>query len=222
MADEPIDNEIELADDTPTDRPVKQFYRRPSRWTADLRFALKMAAGYGLRIPQLAAIAGVTAKAFEDRLARDKALRRALDEGRAMAELEVSKTLFEKATSGDINAIKWYEQTRTNRNTKTEEVHQHNLNIDFSAAIQKFEALNARRVQAIESAKPQLEASNAEVWVAGGDLAAQARIEEAESRPRSQIENEYDARYKPGKRVKVKQVDIVDQAPQKTEPDILS
>ena len=124
--------------------------------------ALKMAAGYGMRVPQLAAIAGVPVDVFEKRLSRDRLLRRALDEGRALAELEVSKTLFEKATSGDINAIKWYEQTRTGRSSK-EEVHQHNLNLDFSAAVAKFEALNAK----MRLSEP----TKAEIFLTGGELA---------------------------------------------------
>ena len=171
--------------------PIKKYYKRNSKWSPEMRLALKMAAGYGLRMPQLAAIAGVTLQVFEQRLQRDKALRRALDEGRAMAELEVSKTLFEKATQGDINAIKWYEQTRTGRSAK-EETQQHNLQIDFSAAIQKFEALNAKRVEAIEPSK-------AEVWIAGGETAARARVEEAEQRAPSNLLNEYDAMYAPRK-----------------------
>lgn len=127
-----------------------------------MRMALKMAAGYGLRIPQLAAIAGVPVDVFEKRLARDRLLRRALDEGRALAELEISKTLFEKAQSGDINAIKWYEQTRNGRSAK-EEVHQHNLNLDFSAAVARFETLTAK----MKLPEP----TQGEIFLAGGERA---------------------------------------------------
>ena len=143
-----------------------------AKFSPEMRMALKMAAGYGMRIPQLAAIAGVPVDVFERRLSRDRLLRRALDEGRALAELEVSETLFKKAAAGDINAIKWYEQTRTGRSAK-EEVHQHNLNLDFSAAVAKFETLTSKM--------KLTEPTKAEVFLAGGELANNILPEQTET-----------------------------------------
>ena len=127
--------------------PIYYGASRGGKFSPEMYIAIKMSAGYGLRIPQLAAIAGLTTETFEKRMARDKALRRAIDEGRALAELEVSRTLFDKAVAGDVNAIKWYEQTRNGRATKEETTT--NVNFDFTAAVAKFEML-ANKARVIE------------------------------------------------------------------------
>lgn len=161
----------------PVPEPVGPPIRagRPSKFTAEMRMALKMAAGYGLRVPQLAAIAGVPLEVFERRLARDKNLRRAIDEGKALAELEVSKTLFDKATAGDINAIKWYEQTRTGRSAK-EETHTHNLNFDFTAAVSKFEMLTAKARMLNQKPEP----TQGELWLKNEEAVRAEAVRQSE------------------------------------------
>jgi hypothetical protein len=123
-------------------KPTAYKHASRGKFSPEMYIAIKMSAGYGLRIPQLAAIAGLPTETFEKRMARDRALRRAIDEGRALAELEVSRTLFDKAVAGDVNAIKWYEQTRNGRATKEETTT--NVNFDFTAAVAKFEMLASK------------------------------------------------------------------------------
>jgi len=43
--------------------------------------------------------------------------------GKARAEIEISKSLFELAKSGNISAIVWYEKTRCGRSDRAEVKH---------------------------------------------------------------------------------------------------
>lgn len=71
-------------------------------------------AGYGLSIPQIAAVIGISLTEFEGRQ-RGTKVKKALEAGRAKAQAVVGKALFLRAKEGDVPAIRWWEMTRAKR-----------------------------------------------------------------------------------------------------------
>lgn len=84
--------------------------------TEKLRQIAYDASGYGLPHEQIAVLVGV-----DDTTLRIH-YRKELDEGKAQAHNKVSKTLFEKAVSGDTSAMIWWSkaQLRWSETTKQE------------------------------------------------------------------------------------------------------
>lgn len=82
---------------------------------------LERAAGLGLSEENAAALFDITGKCLADRLRESPEATQAWRYGKGSADLQVSNSLYKKAVSGDVSAIKWYETTRQNRSEKVEQ-----------------------------------------------------------------------------------------------------
>ncbi len=71
-------------------------------------------AGYGLSLPQIAAVMGVSEREFTTRR-NEPRINAALEAGKAKAQGVVGKALYLRAKDGDVNAIRWWEMTRAKR-----------------------------------------------------------------------------------------------------------
>jgi len=71
-------------------------------------------AGYGLSLPQIAAVMGISKQEFMTRR-NEPLVNRALEAGKAKAQGVVGKALYLRAKEGDVNAIRWWEMTRAKR-----------------------------------------------------------------------------------------------------------
>ena len=74
-------------------------------------------AGYGLTQAAIAAVLGMSERTFRDKKHEER-VSAALDKGRAVAEANVGKALYNKAIDGDIAAIRWWEITRAGRSER--------------------------------------------------------------------------------------------------------
>lgn len=88
-------------------RPRKDFTDR------DIR-QIEILAGYGLSLPQIAAVMGISETEFHYRKSETK-VSEALEAGKAKAQGVVGKALYLRAKDGDVNAIRWWEMTRAKR-----------------------------------------------------------------------------------------------------------
>lgn len=79
-------------------------------------------AGLGLTQNKMARILGWSEDTFTRRKQDDARVLRAIEEGQAKAELQVARSLYEKAVGGETAAIRWYEITRCGRSERTREV----------------------------------------------------------------------------------------------------
>lgn len=77
-------------------------------------------AGYGLSIPQIAAVLGFSERTLHTRKSENEALAAALARGKAKAAAIVGKALFGRAKDGDISAIRWWEMTREGRSERVQ------------------------------------------------------------------------------------------------------
>lgn len=75
-------------------------------------------AGYGLSMPQIAAVVGFSERTLHRRKNEYEAVEAALARGRARAAAIVGKALFQRAKDGDVPAIRWWEMTREGRSEK--------------------------------------------------------------------------------------------------------
>lgn len=75
-------------------------------------------AGYGLSMPQIAAVVGFSERTLHRRKNEHEAVEAALSRGRARAAAIVGKALFQRAKDGDVPAIRWWEMTREGRSEK--------------------------------------------------------------------------------------------------------
>lgn len=88
-------------------------------------------AGYGLSMAQIGAVLGMSERTIHTRRGENPELSAALQRGRAKAAAIVGKALFERAKTGDVPAIRWWEMTREGRSEKVQnETH---TEIDFGA-----------------------------------------------------------------------------------------
>lgn len=71
-------------------------------------------AGYGLSLPQIAAVMMISEQEFMTRR-NEPLVNRALEAGKAKAQGVVGKALYLRAKDGDIAAIRWWEMTRAKR-----------------------------------------------------------------------------------------------------------
>lgn len=77
-------------------------------------------AGYGLTLPQIAAVLGFSERTIHRQKKDNDALEAAIRRGKAKASAIVGKSLFTKAKDGDVPAIRWWEMTRDGRSERTE------------------------------------------------------------------------------------------------------
>lgn len=77
-------------------------------------------AGYGLSLPQIAAVLGFSERTLHNRKNDNDALDAALRRGRAKAAALVGQALFHRAREGDVPAIRWWEMTREGRSEKVQ------------------------------------------------------------------------------------------------------
>jgi hypothetical protein len=85
--------------------------------TDDVLRQVEILAGYGLTIPQIAAVLGIAEQTLGAKRLKT-AVKGALEAGRAKAEARVGKSLFERAVEGDVAAIRWWEMTRAKRSAE--------------------------------------------------------------------------------------------------------
>jgi hypothetical protein len=92
--------------------------RPPFEVTEKVIAQIEQLAGYGLTIPQIAAVIGCSAATLERRKADADTVLTAFTRGRARAEAMIGKSLFEKAKAGEGWAVQWWEKTRAGRSEK--------------------------------------------------------------------------------------------------------
>lgn len=99
----------------PRGRPAQ-----PQRPVTDemLRQAEELA-GYGLSLPQIAAVLGFSERTLFSRKTESEEFAAALARGKAKASAEVGKALYRRAKDGDIPAIRWWEMTRDGRSERS-------------------------------------------------------------------------------------------------------
>ena len=79
-------------------------------------------AGLGLTMKKIASVIGICERTFRNRKKDDERVVAALHRDMATAEATISRALFEKAKSGDVPAIRWWEMTRVGRSETTRNV----------------------------------------------------------------------------------------------------
>lgn len=77
-------------------------------------------AGYGLTLPQIAAVLGFSERTMHRKKDSDEALVAAIERGKAKAAAIVGKSLFGRAKQGDVPAIRWWEMTREGRSERSQ------------------------------------------------------------------------------------------------------
>jgi hypothetical protein len=77
-------------------------------------------AGYGLTLPQIAAVLGFSERTMHRKKDNDDALTAAIKRGKAKASAIVGKSLFGRAKDGDVPAIRWWEMTRDGRSERNQ------------------------------------------------------------------------------------------------------
>lgn len=77
-------------------------------------------AGYGLTMPQIAAVMGFTDRTLLNHRADNPAIDSALKRGKAKAAARVGRALFHRACDGDVSAIRWWEMTREGRSERSQ------------------------------------------------------------------------------------------------------
>ncbi|MBD1995334.1 hypothetical protein H6G00_01645 [Leptolyngbya sp. FACHB-541] len=78
---------------------------------------IEILAGFGLTLDQIAITIGISPSTL-DKWLKDPDINTLYKRGKAKAEAEISKTLFQKARDGNIPALIWYEKTRFGRTEK--------------------------------------------------------------------------------------------------------
>lgn len=91
--------------------------RPPIELTDDQVRQIEVLAGYGLTLKAIAAVVGIHPQTLKKKREEER-VRLALERGLAVAESVVGQALYVKAKSGDVSAIKWWEQTRSGRSEK--------------------------------------------------------------------------------------------------------
>ena len=74
-------------------------------------------AGYGLTQNQIADVLGISRRTFSRKQDEPRVLA-ALEKGRALAQRQVGKSIYEKALKGDMTAAIWWEKTRAGRSER--------------------------------------------------------------------------------------------------------
>jgi len=77
-------------------------------------------AGYGLTMPQIAAVLGFTDRTLLNHRGANPEIDSALQRGKAKAAARVGRALFHRAVEGDVPAIRWWEMTREGRSERSQ------------------------------------------------------------------------------------------------------
>lgn len=80
---------------------------------------IEQMSGLGMKLDDMASILGISPSTLDNWVKKPEILT-LYKKGKAKAEAAVAKSLFQKAVSGDLGAIIWYEKTRCGRSDKTE------------------------------------------------------------------------------------------------------
>lgn len=83
---------------------------------------IEQLAGYGLTVPQIAAVIGCDERTFRLKKATEETVFAAFQKGKAKAQGLIGKSLFEKALKGDTSAIIWWEKTRAGRSEPKQQI----------------------------------------------------------------------------------------------------
>lgn len=86
--------------------------------TDEMLRKIELMAGWGLSLAQIAAVIGISMGSLVKKKTDEERVFRALEAGKAKAEARVGKSLFERATDGDVAAIRWWEMTRARRSAE--------------------------------------------------------------------------------------------------------
>lgn len=114
-------------------RPVRPGKKdgRPTKFTPEVIARIEMLAGVGLTIKQICLMVDVSDRQLQENVKLREELSSALERGKAKAQGNVGKSLYERAVKGDVNAIRWYEMTRCGRREKVDvesnNVNEHNV-----------------------------------------------------------------------------------------------
>lgn len=73
--------------------------------------------GFGLTLDQIATVLNISPRTLDNWL-QDEEIDAFYRKGCALAQVEIAQTLFEKAKSGDMTALIWWEKTRAGRTDK--------------------------------------------------------------------------------------------------------
>jgi hypothetical protein len=92
--------------------------RKPKIVTAEHLVQIEKLSGLGLTEASIAWIIGMHPTTFIRHKATDDRITQALENGKSKAQREISDVLYEKAKSGDLGAIVWWEKTRANRHER--------------------------------------------------------------------------------------------------------
>ncbi len=80
---------------------------------------IKVLAGFGLSIPKIALVLGISESTFYRRKRLLPAVKEAYEQGIALAEYAIAKTLYDMATvDRNLGAIIWWEKTRFGRSDR--------------------------------------------------------------------------------------------------------
>lgn len=87
----------------------------PNGFDDQMLNTVEAAAGIGLTIRAIAGLMNIGKTAFYEYMKAQPEIMEAVDRGKSKIEYKVGKALVERAVKGDVNAIRWYEMTRTDR-----------------------------------------------------------------------------------------------------------
>ena len=89
---------------------------RPRKQLSDEQIVeIERLAGLGLNEAKIAYVMGMHPDTFRKRKGEHEIVLRAIEDGKAKAENQIATALFNKAATGDLGAIVWWEKTRADR-----------------------------------------------------------------------------------------------------------
>jgi predicted DNA-binding protein (UPF0251 family) len=91
----------------------------------------QLLSGYGLTQNQVADVLGISRSTFEKKKNEER-VQVALQKGRAIAQQNVGKSIYEKALNGDMTAAIWWEKTRAGRTEKAPEGSAANVSVQVN------------------------------------------------------------------------------------------
>jgi hypothetical protein len=85
---------------------------------------IRVLAGYGLSLAQIAAVIGINERTLTRHKSTEIRVASALERGRAEAQATIGRSLFERARDGDVAAIRWWEMTRAGRTQAVRQINE--------------------------------------------------------------------------------------------------